>query len=1839
MSLRSRSPHPRLRSDVSKAASKTCAADDAIRPDDSASQVGQGSVTSSSIGIQRLELSAKRAAILAEASLASEQYDLEVEQAKLKQKMQQLDVKRRLAVLEAEDEVYCNADANSGDDYHSSVVLQDSENVDILINNGMLNTVQQHVLEPQLECTAPRTPENDPEITFKSNLNPAVKEFVPDSTADVVSWIKQGQMQNAQLIEAIRLPTAQLAFFNGDPLSYWPFIRAFENCIASSVVDDGAKLIRLVHYCTGPARKVIEGCMVMPPAAGYARALELLNERFGNQFIILHSWIQKITNGAALKNNDRSQLQQFADDLKCCRETLLAMNACHEINNQSTLLKIIERLPPYLQSRWKREVGLLRAKSKCPDINDVVKFVVGAAAEANDPVYGRLNCTGRMEMHCASASAPKGTSLVTGISQSEDGEIGNGKSCMLCSGRHALFKCSKFISMKLDDRLKYASDKKLCYNCLSVGHVSSKCKSNYTCQVPGCNKKHSKYLHRVKPVAENTDSVTVGVNDNVAASSVESVAQCSFTGAGAKTSIALPIVPVVVSSDQQDVVVSTYALLDSGSTNSFCSAQLADQLRVTGKKSLLSITTLDKADTVSEMQTVSLQVMGVNTGAMVALPTVFVRPKIHVNGLDTIRSTDLTQWSHLSNITFPDVSLTQVSLLIGQDVPEALIPLEVSRANVGDPYAVRTLLGWCLNGPINENVPNSACVNFLSAEPSLEEQVERFWKLETSEQHSGELAYSVNDRRTIAIWKQSIKITGGHYEMAIPFKARPNFPDNKAMAVKHLESLRKRLLMNPKILHEYKTGIDDVLSKGYATKLSDEHKNRDDGAVWYLPHHYVVHPRKQKLRIVFDCAARYEGVSLNDCVLQGPDLTNKLVGVLLRFRQEHVAIMADIEAMFCQVRVAPKDQDVLRFLWWPDGDMNQEREIYKMVIHLFGGVWSPSCANFALLRTADDNRSEFPQKVIDCVQRNFYVDDFLKSVPDEIEAAMVVSQLTQLLSRGGFHLTKWVSSSREVLRTVAEDDRAQDVKTLDLSRDTLPAECALGVFWDVETDSLGFRTVCKRKPFTRRGILSVVSSVYDPLGLLCPFVLPAKLILQELCRKKYGWDDELPPDDVIRWRQWLEDLSMLNRFMIRRCLKPPDTSQVEMCSLHHFCDASQVGYGVVSYVRLEFAEKQRHCSLVLGKSRLAPIKPTTIPRLELMAAVLAVKIDKMLHSELEYEIQESVFWTDSTIVLCYIANHDKRFHTFVANRISSILDGSVPSQWRHIISELNPADDVSRGMRIEELLTNTRWFAGPQFLWEDASQWPTSTETTTDITDLELKKEVKMCAMLSNNSADTVVQRLFSKHSSWYMLKKNVAWLLRAKSLLKQKVHKKQTSNLLGSSPLSVDEIRQAERAIVRYVQLQAYNKEFKLIEQGISKSESQKANRHSDIRKLEPILSTDGILCVGGRLRKADIAEEAKYPMIVPKDSVIAKLIVRHYHEATNHSGREHTLALMRERFWIVKARVVVRAELNGCYQCRKRATQVCTQKMADLPADRVTPNKPPFTYVGVDYFGPFMVKQGRSLVKRYGCLFTCLTTRAVHLEVACSMDTDSFINALRRFICRRGPPEILRSDNGSNFVGAERELRQALNNLSQVQIAECLRQKEITWIFNPPAASHMGGVWERMIRSVRRVLGLLMKEQTLSDETLLTLMCEVESTLNSRPITVVSEDPSDMEPLTPNHLLMMRGSPAPAINEVDRRDTYRRRWKQVQYLSALFWRRWIREYLPALQQRHKWNDAKPNLKVNDVVIVADETMPRNVWPIGRILAVFPGDDGLVRSVQVKTATSVLTRPVSKLCLLESVD
>ncbi|XP_062414254.1 uncharacterized protein LOC119220564 [Pungitius pungitius] len=872
----------------------------------------------------------------------------------------------------------------------------------------------------------------------------------------------------------------------------------------------------------------------------------------------------------------------------------------------------------------------------------------------------------------------------------------------------------------------------------------------------------------------------------------------------------------------------------------------------------------------------------------------------------------------------------------------------------------------------------------------------------------------------------------------------------------------------------------------------------------------------------------------------------------------------------------------------------------------------------------------------------------------EEEALQLSKDLNALCHKGGFNLSGWISNSRTVLQSIAVDKRSKEIVELDLDMDKLPMERVLGLQWCIETDKFKFRTTLREQPRTRRGILSVVSSLYDPLGFLAPFSMPAKLLLQELCRRNFGWDDAIPHFFSKQWSNWLEDLQRVSTFQADRCIKPRDFGEPVTAQLHHFSDASQVGYGSVSYVRLEKDHKV-HVAFLVGKARVAPLKQTTIPRLELTAAVLAVRVDKMLRKELQLKLEKSIFWTDSTTVLKYISSETRRFHTFVANRTSFIRDTVDVEQWRYVSSKENPADEASRGMGAEDFLKGRRWINGPQFLHMPKEKWPKLVDNLNVIAadDPEVKRDLIVNTIV--NDLQNATSHLINYFSSWIKLNTSVAWILKVKEILKSLGQKRKefwASTILRKDHLEIqkqeverrvqnfkatlkgqsltpEDLAKAEESIIQFVQSQRFKKEIASLKGHVN------VPKESLLYKLDPIMDAE-ILRVGGRLSKAALTAESKHPIILSKDLHVSTLILRHIHHQLGHAGRNHMLSRLQQKYWIINANSAARKVISDCVVCRRNRGKLGEQKMADLPEERVLPDKAPFTNIGVDYFGPINVKRGRSLLKRYGVLFTCLTSRAVHLEVAHTLDTDSCINAIRRFICRRGPVSTIKSDNGTNFVGTNRELKQSLAALNHGKILNALVQDGIKWNFNTPAASHQGGIWERLIRSVKSVLTSVLRQQILDDEGLQTIFCEVEAILNDRPITRVSDDPDDLEALTPNHLLILKGKPIMPPGLFDKADLYvRKRWKQIQYMAELFWKRWILEYLPMLQERQKWTKPRRSLIPGDIVLVADATAPRGSWMMGKVLDTRPDAKGLVRSVRLQTKTSILERPVTKLCLL----
>lgn len=557
----------------------------------------------------------------------------------------------------------------------------------------------------------------------------------------------------------------------------------------------------------------------------------------------------------------------------------------------------------------------------------------------------------------------------------------------------------------------------------------------------------------------------------------------------------------------------------------------------------------------------------------------------------------------------------------------------------------------------------------------------------------------------------------------------------------------------------------------------------------------------------------------------------------------------------------------MRLLYWPQGDFTQNPKEYRMLVHIFGAVSSPSCANFALQNTADDNELLYHPQVVNTIRENFYVYDCVKSVATEAEAVQLVKDLTSLCNKGGFELTKWISNSRTVIASIPEDQRAKEIRTLDLDEDHLPTERALGLEWCVNSDRFQFNIAINPKPYTRRGILSVSSSIFDPFGFLASFILPAKQILQELCKKGYGWDEPLPHAVTQQWTEWINGLEKIKCFSVARCIKPKDFRMTVKAQLHHFADASESGYGSVSYLRQINEEDMVHVAFLMGKFRVLPLKQITVPRLELAAAVLLVKINKLLRKELPLSLEPSIFWTDSQYVLKYIGNDHTRFKTYDANRVSLIRENTNCSQWRYVSSKCNPADEASRGMNAETFLECRQLIHGPEFLWYTEGSWPKQESVNSYLLskdDTEVKREIVSYVIVIKET-ETPTSQLISFFSNWMKLLKAVAWYLSLRNMLSLMVKKRKESALnIDSSQshhqlklfkgqcLTVEELAQAERAVIIYTQRTSFLAEMTTLEKV-----SSVVQKKSALYRLEPMLD-DGILRVGGRLHKLAMPNKA---------------------------------------------------------------------------------------------------------------------------------------------------------------------------------------------------------------------------------------------------------------------------------------------------------------------------------------------------------------------------------------------
>ena len=1264
----------------------------------------------------------------------------------------------------------------------------------------------------------------------------------------------------------------------------------------------------------------------------------------------------------------------------------------------------------------------------------------------------------------------------------------------------------------------------------------------------------------------------------------------------------MPVAPVRLSNELSGRYVDTYAVLDTAAEFNLCSAAVTDILDIDGSEILTSVVGATGATEECTAYAVKIDVRGYHTSDETSIEA-YALPNM-TDLRDHIPSPkDTERYPHLRGLKIPDHARKQVDLLIGIGESNLHHVYETRCGNSDQLWAALTGIGWVLHG--RDSGKNLLPTSAVKANPCRLDQpisdtenydddklmriVERQLALDFNEpQHAIELELSRREREILKWQQESVsRLANGRYEIGLLWKKpKTTLPNNRAMAYSSLKSLGRKLLKNPSRLSQYKLFIDGMVTKSQAelaplTSGAPVLSSLLEMVVFYLLHHDV----GPKFRVVFNGAAKFAGCSLNNCLSKGPEHTSTLLGALLRWRAYAKAAGGDIKSMFYNVSLPESERDVVRFLWWTDGDPTKEIIEYRLCHQIPGLTCSPSNACFVLRQVAHENPTGASDASLQSIKENFYVDDFLPSAATAEVLRKKVDEVRELCAAIGFRLTKFVANDTSVLANVPEHDRAPAGDPLEPGANS--DRKVLGIHWDPASDNLKIYVEVPTQPSTRRGVLSAVMSPFDPCGLALPYLLEVKLLLQRLFKLPAAWDDPIPTEEEKLWKEWVSELPSLSTVACSRALIPRlGYKGIYLCT---FADASQKGYAACSYIVCDY-ENESTARLCLGKVRVAPAKKLmTIPRLELMAAVLAARIADAVKKEFVVKFDGCFFWTDSITVLHWVKNPELRLKAFVANRVAKIIELTANDTWNHVRSSENSADVGSRGIRPSDQQSILMWHNGPPFLSKGKDQWPKSESQGLVLLApkaLELKTNLARERETVQETADfsrDVISPFFERYSTLERVKVAAAWWLRFRRLLSDKrekslrfrrppgetQEKSQTPPPALAPHLSARELDDALLALLRAVQWQIYPYLMRALSLLPSISSYKKLpplakKEYYSLRQLDPFLDEHGLLRVGGRLQRAGLSYGQTHPLIIPRRHQLTDYLIRSIHEKSLHVGVGHVLALLQEQFWVIGGSGTVRHYLRGCIPCRHAKSPLGEQKMAPLPASRFKTDLPAFTYSAVDYFGPITCKLTKfTTVKRWGCLISCLTSRAVHLDIADNNEAEHFLMVFRRFINVYGAPKEMVSDNGGNFLKADKNLRDGLKQVDFERIAKGLRPLgvDFRWHFNPPVCSHQGGVFERMIGLTRKCLRQLMRDVTLrrpTDSILRTILKEAEGVINSRPLMPCGIDSTDYDVITPAQLLR------PGLSNVSQRtreyapsDVIRGAFKTSQWHAQEFWRR----------------------------------------------------------------------------------
>ena len=1633
----------------------------------------------------------------------------------------------------------------------------------------------------------------------------------------------------------VKLPRLKLRAFAGELTQWTPFWESFEVAVHTNAsLTPVEKFNYLTSVLEGTARQAIGGLSLT--AANYEQAVATLKKRFGSKQKIINKHMDAMLKiGSVSSCSDMRGLRHLFDQVSSHIRSLKSLDVGSDTYGGLLCPVLVARLPPELQLIVSRNIS-----EDDWNLDEILRVV-----EEELVARERVTLSQAVKPKRESKPPPSATTLVSDTKGINEG-------CCYCGKDHFPTSCD--VVSEVDARKQVLRKSGRCFSCLRRGHLSRNCRTTRRCHT--CNGRHHTSIcapRQPKTTDTQSEATPLETTSSLNPSAPE------FTPSATGTTLYFETTKTVL---LQTAVAGVYnptdhsqrrrirVVLDSGSQRSYLTERMKQDLRLEAVSTqLLSIATFGSKR--AQAKPCDVVTLGILTRSGPDLKVnFFVVPHI-CDPLSVQPVSTCSEWDiSLSNLDFADccdgTEPLEVDLLIGSDVYWDIVTGEIVRGPDGL-VAVNTRLGWVLSGPVQTtdvtsvNLTSSHALRTDDSTEMLDEKLQSFWELES-------LGIKLREDPVHEQFVEDIRMEEGRYQVSLPWRRyHEPLPTNHELSLKRLRGLLRRLKQDPDVLAEYDKTIREQLAMGVIERVEPGDVG-EPGKVHYLPHHAVIRRDKEttKVRVVYDASSRSEGPSLNNCLHTGPKFNQKILELLLRFRTYPVAVVADIEKAFLMISVNPQDRDVLRFLWVKDIQA-EELEIvtFKFARVVFGVSSSPFLLN-ATIQHHVKKYIEVQPVLVNKILESIYVDDVVGGDDTEEQAYQFYKESKGLLKKGSFNLRKFVTNlcslqgkiEQEELPSRTDPPPSGSTQPLEetYAETLLPSSTTthhgeqkvLGVHWNVHDDNLIFdfrevATVADALHPTKRNVISVIGRFYDPLGYLSPTIVQFKVYMQELCKSKLSWDESLTGEALSRWTKLVNQLRMGFPLSLPRCSLSAPVDGSMQYRLYGFCDASVMAYAAVIYLAEETVQGTS-LSFVVCKTRVAPLKVQTIPRLELLSSLLLTRLLCNVGDSLRNRLplQSPKCFTDSQVVLYWITGLEKEWKPFVQNRVNEIREGVPISSWSHCPGTLNPADIPSRGITAEELSRSTLWRDGP-----DLSQFPEGIPLPDDIPEpcvVEMKAHTLIVPSQVGTVSDVIeIERFRTVHK----LYRTTAYVLKFIKLMQRK----------SSSPeLLAQDLCEAEQLWIKDCQL-------KLM------SDKNFANWKSQFGLFE---DSNEIWRCGGRLQNAKLPFSTVHPILLDRSHPLTKLIVVSAHGRIQHNGVKETLSEVRGKFWVLKGRSLVKQIISKCVVCRRyEGLPFKAPPAPPLPKFRVN-EAPPFMYTAVDFAGPLYLRgtndsEGR---KVWICLFTCCVTRAIHLELVNELSTVAFIRCLKKFSARRGLPRKIVSDNAKTFKAAARAIELML---SQPDVKEHLLDLKVEWNFNLEKAPWWGGLFERLVKSTKRCLRKMIGQARLSFDEMHTAVLEVESILNSRPLTYTTSDDLE-EPLTPSHLLVGRrllSFPDDLTyledDDPDFELTSESLQRRVRHLNSVinhFWQRWSREYLLELRESHRHQAASKNsppINVGDVVLLEDRDKPRGFWRLARVEKLLAGKDDKVRGAQIRVSTptgqsSTLRRPLQALYPLE---